>query len=431
MPPVTDLSERDAHHNVLVLGVDYVTFGLGMAFLGPATILPAFLRLLGASPVVVGSLGTIQSGLWLLPQLVAGRYVTNRPRVKRHVLAPAAASRAAMVLLVPALFWAAGRAPAVAVAAILLAYAAFMVLDALSSVGWFELVRKVLPAGRRGRLLGVYQSFSSLLAIGAGAVVSAVLARAGPPWANHVLLVALAAICFSSGPCFLSTIREPEGAVEGIRQQGWAYYLPRLAGILRGDRRFAWLVTVRWLAGLADMASAFYILYAADRLHMPAEMTGLFVSAGVAGGLLSGALLGPLGDRKGSARVVAVIMVLRCLVPALALASPFAATVEPRVALAAFVVLFAAMGMVNSAYLVGFYHYLLGIAPPGESATYVALANTLTGLLIGAPLVAGWLVQAVSYEFLFALVLGIAALGLAVALRGPWGVPEAAAEGAH
>lgn len=425
------LTEKDARRNIAAMGVDYVTFSLGMAFLGPTTILPALIRLLGGSPVVVGSLGTIQTGLWLLPQLVAGRYVANRPLVKKHIVVPAAFSRAFILLLVPALWWSAVRAPGLAVAAVILAYACFTVLDALSSVGWFDMVAKVLPAERRGRLLGVYQSLTSLLAIGAGAVVSAILAQARPPWANHTLLIALAAVCFCIGPCLICTVREPRGVVEGTHQQSWAHYLPRLAGILRGDRRFAWLATVRWLAGLADMASAFYILYAADRLHMQAETIGLFVSAGVAGGLLSGALLGPLGDRKGSARVVAVIMLLRCLVPALALISPYIAAREPRVALGAFVLLFAAMGMANSAYMVGFSHFLLGIAPPGETATYMALANTLTGLLMAAPLVAGWLVEAVSYEFVFALALALAALGLAVALPGPWGEPRVAAEGAQ
>jgi len=427
---LSELAERDARHNILALGVDYVTFGTGMAFLGPTTILPALIRLLGGSPVVVGSLGTIQSGSWLLPQLFAGRYVANRPFVKKLVVAPAVISRSLLWLLVPVLWYTAPRAPSIAIAAILLAYAGFGIFDSLGSVGWFELVVKGLPAARRGRLLGVMQSLSSLMAIGAGAVVGVVLARPGPAWSNHLLLVLVAAAFFCIGPGFIASIREPRGAVQGSPHAGWAHYLPRLASIVRSDRRFVWLLAVRMASGLADMATAFYILFAVERLHVPEEMIGLFVSAGVAGGLLSGALLGPLGDRKGSAQVVVVIMVLRCLAPSLALAAPLVAAGVPQLALGALVLVFVASGMANSAYMVGFTNYLMEIAPPGEGATYIALSNTLCGLLTVAPLFAGWLVQVASYELVFGLTLGVAALGLAVALRRPMpvAVPARAAQ---
>lgn len=419
-----ELSERDTRHNILALGVDYVTFGTGMAFLGPATILPALIRLLGGSPVIVGSLGTIQTGSWLLPQLFAGRYVANRRFVKKLVVAPAIVSRALLLGLVPVLWWTAVRAPSVAVAAILVAYAGFGVFDSLGSVGWFELVVKGLPAERRGRLLGVMQSASSLMAIGAGAVVGVVLARPAPAWSNHLLLVLIAALFFCIGPGFLASFREPPGAVQGAPHAGWAHYLPRLASILRTDRRFVWLLAVRMASGLADMAAPFYILFAVERLHLAEEMIGLFVSAGVAGGLLAGALLGPLGDRKGSAVVVAIIMGLRCLAPFLALAAPPVAAALPQIAPAIFVLVFAASGMANSAYMVGFTNYLMGIAPPGDGSTYIALANTLCGLLTVAPLFAGWLVEVASYEVVFALSLALAAVGLAVAVRGPRAAPQ-------
>lgn len=423
---MTELPEADSRHNITALGVDYVTFGIGTAFLGPTTLLPAFVRLLGASPVIVGSLGTIQTGSWLLPQLFAGRYMGDRPLVKRYVVALATISRACMLLAVPLLWWLAGRAPQLAVAAVLAAYAGFGVFDSLSSVGWFGLVAKALPPRARGRLFGAAQSLTSLAAIGAGAAVGVVLARPGPAWANHVLVILLAALFFSIGPGFVASIREPRGAAPGAAHAGWGHYLPRLAAIARHDARFAWLVAVRLAAGLADMAGTFYILFAVDRLRLGEEMIGLFVSAGVAGGLLSGLLLGPLGDRRGSGRVVAVIMLLRCLSPGLALLAPWAGGVAPGLAVGTLALVFAAQGMANNAYMVGFVSYLMEIAPAGESATYIALANTLCGVLTVAPLVAGWLVQVASYELAFALTLGVAALGLAIALCEPRPTPKAA-----
>lgn len=416
---MSDLAERAARRNIILLCIDYASFGVGMAFLGPTTVLPSLIRLLGGSLVAVGILGAIQSGGWMLPQLFSGRYVAGRPLVKWYVVVPLIVSRACLALSVPVVLWLSPRASGLPLLAFLLAFAVFTLSDALSGVPWFELLSKAVPLERRGRVMGAAQSLSGLLAIGAGVVVRAILGRPGSSLANHLLLVSLAAMLFFLNPALLSQIREPRGAVEGGGHLAWREYLPRLALIVRTDGRFAWLTMMRWLSGLADMAGAFYVLFAADRLQIPQQTVGLFISAGVTGSLLCGAVLGPLGDRKGSAQVIKVVMALRCLCPLLALVAPLLASLQRSLGPGVFLVIFAAMGMANGAWLIGFMNYVLEIAPPGERSMYVGLANTLGGLLLVAPLLAGWLVQAFSYEFLFVVVLALAALGLVAGLRGP------------
>lgn len=425
MTTVTTVSERVARRNMLMLIAENVSFGVAMAFLSPATILPGLIRLLGGSPFAVGILGALISGGWLLPQLFASRLVANRPLVKAYVVIPLAISRASLFLLGPALLWLAPRSPGLAVGAILCAYAAFIMADSVASVAWFELLGKTVPGERRARLMGAAQTVTGLLAIGAGVVIKVILGRPGSLLANHVLLVFLAGLSCITNPFLLSHVREPRGVVQGKSQPAWREYLPHLLRILRTDPRFAWLTAMRWLSGLADMAATFYVLFAADRLHLPQETVGLFVSAGVVGGLLSGALLGPLGDRKGSPQVIRVVMVLRVLCPSLALLAPGLAGLHPGLGTGAFLIIYVAMAMANGAWFVGFMNYILEIAPPEQRAMYVGLANTLGGLLLVAPLLAGWLIQVLSYELLFAVVLVLAVLGLLGALRGPRPAPQA------
>ena len=418
--------ERDRRRNSALLGVDYVVFWVAMAFLGPMTVLPTFVRLLGGSQVAVGSLGTIMTGGWLLPQLLAGRHVVGRPLVKRHVLVPAYAGRLLLLMLVPTLLWLAPRAAYLALAALLLSYLGFTVGDALSTVAWLELLGKTVPAERRGRYMGLLQALGSFLAIGAGMLVRAILARSAPFLANHLLLILTAAILFVLGTTATALVREPSGASSGKPQPGWRDYLPRLASIMRTDRRFAWLVVVRWLAALGDMGAAFYVLYAVDRLAIAPEMAGLFISAGVAGSLFSGVCLGFLADRRGSAQVIRVIVALRCVCPVLVLAAPLVARLHPSLGLWTMASVFFVGGVANGGYMVGFTNLLLQIAPPAERTTYVALANTLGGLVTAAPMVAGQLLEATSYEFLF-VVLGMAALSLLAAFREPREAPVAPA----
>ena len=422
--PVSELSERAFRRNVILLCSDFISFGVGMAFLGPTTILPALVRLLGGNALAVGIVGAIQTGGWMLPQLFAGRYVAGKPLVKWYVVVPLIASRVFLALSVPAVLWLSPRTPTLALAALLLGLAIFTLSDALSGVPWFELLSKAVPLERRGRVMGAAQSLSSLLAVGGGMVVTAVLARPGSPLHNHLLLVSLAVMLFALNPILLSQIHEPRGAGEGGgASPAWREYFPRLMTILRTNARFAWLIVMLWLFGLANMAEAFYVLFAADRLHISPETIGLFVSAGVGGTMLCGVARGPLGDREGRGQVIRVVMALRLLCPALVLLSPHLAGLHRLLGPGLLLIVYAATGMANGAWLVGFMNYILEIAPPEERALYVGLGNTLGGLLVVAPLLAGWLVKAVSYEFLFAVTLGLAATGLAGAFREPGRAP--------
>lgn len=417
---MTDPSEQVARRNTALLAIDYVGFGVAVAILAPATVLPNLVRLLGGSRVAVGLLGAVMMGGWMLPQLLSGRLVAGRPLVKWYSVAPLLISRTLLALSVPAVLWLAPRSPGLALVAVLGGYTAFTLIDALSGVPWLEMLSKAVPQDRRGRVMGAAQAVSSLLAFGAGLWVKEVLGGSGSALGNHLLLVGVAAGLFYVNPIAQALIREPRGVdAAADRQPTWREYLPRLAAILRTDARFAWSTVMRCLSGLADMGAAFYVLYATERLGLPLETIGLFISAGVLGSLLAGVLLGPLADRRGCAEVIKVVMLLRLLCPALALAAPSLASLHPSLAIVSFLAIYAAMGMANGAWFVGFVNYVLEIAPPAERTTYAGLANTLTGLLLVAPPIAGWLAEAYSYEVLFAVVLGMAILGV---LATVWGM---------
>jgi MFS-type transporter involved in bile tolerance (Atg22 family) len=351
--------------------------------------------------------------------LLAGRSVAGRPLVKRAILIPALAARAALLLAVALVALLARRAPMWALAILLGCYLCFMLGHSTASVPWFDLFAKAIASGRRGRFFGVVQAIQGLVAIGAGFVVRAVLNRAGWPVVNHLVLISVATLFLFAHTVATALVREPRGSEQIAGVLPWRACLPRLVGIMRRDRCLRWCVVARWFAGLADVAVAFYAVYALERLGLPEVFVGLFASAQVAGNVLGGLIMGHAADRRGPGRAIAMAMFLRLLCPALALLAPHlgaAGTVQP---LAAMLAVFVLTGAIDACYLVGFSNYVLAVAPPGERALYVGLANTLGGVVAPAPLLAGWLVQATSYRFLFCVALATAAIGSAIALRVP------------
>ncbi|MCL6431248.1 MAG: MFS transporter [Anaerolineae bacterium] len=421
------LAERPSRRNLVLLIVDYVAFSVGMGFLGPTTVLPTLIRLLGGSPMVVGSLGAIQAGAFCFPQLAAGRRIVNRPLVRSFVVLTGVLSRVCLALPVMALSLFSRRAPGVALAILLAGVGLFNVIDAFASVGWYELFAKGVPPSLRGRVLGVAQTLSGIALVGVGMGVEAILARPDPFPGSYTLLIFLAAAFMAICPLAMALVREQPRPVESAPQPAWGDYFPRLVWILRKDHRFAWVNAVRWLAGFAEMGSAFYVLFAADRLHTPQQTIGLFISAGVVGSLVCGAILGPLGDRKGPALVIWIGLALRSVCPALALLAPHVAGYHPWMAPGIMVLVFALSSMAGGSYMIGFTNYLLEISPVGDRPTYMALFSTLGGVLLVAPLVAGWVVQVASYELLFVVMAALGVAGLLTAARSPAGAPSEAA----
>lgn len=416
---MADLPEPAIRRNVALIVVDNVSFLAGTTFLGTTTVLPALVRDLGGGPVVVGAMGAIQMAGWLLPQLIAGRNVLNRPLVKAHVVVPGIIGRLALVLYTGILLACAGPAPRAALVALLVTLGVFFLCDAFSVVAWFELLTKVVPASLRGRALGTGQALGSVLGAGAGLIVQAVLARPNPLPAGYALLLAIATATLGIGVVALTCIREPQATPQGKALPPWREFVPQLLSILRGEPRFAWATVTSWLAGLADAAGAFYVLYATGSLGVPQRAIGLFATAGVVGGFLSGTLLGALGDRKGPARVIRLSMGLRCLPPLLALTAPVWAAQVPAAVPWLFVTVFVLQGLINGTFMIGFVNYVLAIAPPGSSAVYGALFHTANAVILVGPLAAGSLVQVASHEALFAASLTLALLGAVLALRTP------------
>jgi hypothetical protein len=66
--------------------------------------------------------------------------------------------------------------------------------------------------------------------------------------------------------------------------------------------------------------------------------------------------------------------------------------------------------------MLGFYNYLLEIAPASLRPSYVGLGNTILGVLTLAPTLGGWLLEATSYTVLFGVTAGLASLGTLIAL---------------
>jgi MFS family permease len=417
---MTSLPQHYRRNFAAFLG-DYVGFALAMTFASQTTVLPHLVGHLTSSEVAVGLLVTVANGAWLLPQLIYANLLTGKRRKKPYVILGAVIGRPLYLLYAVALGLGLHRHPTSALLLLFGVQLLFFGSDALAAVAWLDVLGKAIPDARRGRLVGSAQLISGLLAIGVGAVIAALLSADGPPFPhNFAAILVMASICLLFSLLSWSFVVEPDESVT-TGQAAWQDYLPHLLRTLRQDRALARLILVRLLAGFDGLALGFYILFATRELGLPPATVGLFTAAQTLGRILASVGLGTLSERAGSHRVIQVATGLNMTAPLVALALLLSGARGSAATGAAYAWIFVMIGVTISSSMLGFFNFVLELAPAGQRPTYIGLFNTSSGLLVVLPTVGGWILHVMSYGVLFALTAAI----LIAAHALSWGLTSA------
>ncbi len=410
------MNDRNTRITMLAFASDYISWSVGMAFAGTTTVMPTFVRHFTDSSIIIGLISVINTGVWLIPQLIISNLISHHVRKKPLMVGTGVIYRhlpwlfALYLLLNP-------NAPGMTTLIVFyLGYVLFNLGDSISTVPWFDIMGKSVPPTRRGRMMGGAQIIAGLLAVGAGQIVTVILAPDGPPFPlNYALCFALMGTgvmlsWFSS--MFVHEVVQPVAE----ERLPFKDYLPVLLRVLRHDKHFGRLTLARLIGGMANMALPFYIIFGTDVLRFAPETIGLFVSAQVLGGLLAGTVLGYLNERSGSRAAIIASLAIQLLAPLLALLVFFAGAGLGQLEPWAYALVFVAVGVGQSSGILGFINYVLELAPPQDRVTYVGLTNTLSGVLLFAPFIGAAAIQTVSYVGMFVLVIALLAASLLVAV---------------
>jgi MFS family permease len=394
--------------------VDYVCFGIALSFANPGSVLPAFVAQLTDSAPIIGLVETVFRGGWLLPQLAIARLVSDKPRKKPYLLA-GLSGRISLFVMALAAWFGLAQYPTAMLIVFYVCLGIFASFDGLSSVPWFDIMARAIPLRRRGRLLGTGQVISGIAGVGAGILVGLILARQPFPQ-SYALLFALAGIALIPSFIALLLMREPEP--EDIQPEIGPQAKGGWLNLLVIDPAFRHLMACRVMIGMMGLTNTFYVVHAADELHLPESIIGQFVSAQTLAGVVAGIVLSLVTERWGPRYVIRVGTAAAVIGPLFALAAD---TVRSEWLVLAYPLVFAALGVVNSTWMMGFFNYLLEIAPDRLRPAYVGLGNTIMGVLTLAPMIGGWILDATSYRVLFGLTAALltGSFALSLGLKPP------------
>jgi len=406
--------------NTFAFGLDYVAFVVGINFISPTTVLPAFLARLGASTVVIGLLVTVFHLSAEFPQIVAGNAIARRPLKKPILVRMALVGRPVIALLAILLFVTNGSPAWAATLGVFVALAVLFVTDSFAAIAWMDILGRAFPAEKRGGIMAGWQIVKGVAVLGVAVLVQQILSN--PTLAfprNYALLFAAGFGGLVVSAIAMSGIKELPPPIDepATTHIAWRDFGPHVVSILR-DANLRQVTLVRVLLALGTMASPFYVLYATDKLGLPEPVIALFILAQTAGSLFGSLLLGRIADRHGARRAIQASLLITTLAPMLALGIS-GLQLSTDVARPVLFLIYVVIGVAENVGLLGFLNYILDASPAGQRSIYLGTSNTIASLGVIGPVFAGWLLGISSYPVLFIVTLVFAAAALLLGLRLP------------
>ena len=395
--------------NFFAIFVTQVLTRIGDALASSKVVLPWLLTSVGAPAFFAGILVPIRESGSMLPQLFIGGYVRGFPVRKWFFVLGSALQGIAVCAIAWVGLTYEGYTAGMLITALLIV---FSLARGLCSVASKDVMGKTIPKTRRGLLSGYCSSASGLVTIGVGI---GLLFSTGTDVARYAALLLAAGLCWIFATFTYARIKEYPGAVEG---GGNAFRTAFSSlSLLHSDGVFRNFVVTRALMMSSGLAAPYLVILAreasADRSLLN---LGFFIVAGGIAGFCSGVIWGKLADLS-SRKVLLLTAAFTCFICAVASLLALSAGSNSFWLI---LILFFLLAVTHEGVRLGRKTYLVDMASGNRRTDFVAVSNSVIGLLLLIIGLAGALVA----QFSLAAILAIFSLSGLIAVITGSGLPE-------
>lgn len=397
--------KKHFRRNFLVNTGDIISWNFGDSFVSADTILPVFVSTLTTSPVLIGMVRALWQAGWYLPQLFLAPLVEKRKRQLPLVLVLALLERLPYLIIGLAVLWFPKLGADTTVIVFMLLYSWKSIASGFTALPWQEMIAKVIPVTRRGRLIGIGYFIGRLVGVFGGVLAGIVLDRIDYP-SNYAALFFIAFVFVMASWVFLSRNKEPVTQVQTALQDGRSPPFERMVKILREHKNFRNYLISRALAYIGSMAYGFVAVYVIQLYELPDTYAAVFTTVLFASGTIGFIFWGNLGDRIGHKRVIISSTLVWVAGMALLILMPSFTWVY---------FVFVLMSLSSTGGMVGDFNIAMEFGSEPERPTYIGLSKTLTApVVLAVPLLAGLIVKVWDYPAMFVVSLVFSVLAVIV-----------------
>ncbi|SIQ26160.1 MFS transporter [Marinobacterium stanieri] len=403
---------KEVPGNFLWLVLSQFLTKLGDALGNPKVVLPAVMEAVSAPLYLLGFLVPIRESGSMMPQLLIAGFVRRLP-IRKHVWVVGSLLQALCMMLIALVAWQLeGAAAGWSIIGLLVL---FSLSRGLCSVAAKDVLGKTIPKTQRGRVNGWSASVAGLVTLLAGAWFVLANGEGDMSGASFGVLLSLAGLLWILAALTYSQIREfpgeTDGGVNGITEA-----FKRL-DILRTDSAFRLFVITRSLFLCSALSAPYYVVLAQRAQDNSPALLGLFIIASGAAGLISGPFWGRFADLSSRS-----VMTLAALMSSLAGIIVWAiATWFPQwldifwlIPLCYF-----ALSIAHQGVRVGRKTFVVDMAEGNRRTDYVAVSNTVIGIVLLIMGFTGALSVAVPISTIILILCLMGLAGVVLSLRLP------------
>jgi len=254
----------------------------------------------------------------------------------------------------------------------------FSLSRGLSSVASKDVLGKTIPKTRRGRLKGYTTAISGVLVVAAGLFMlhKTNNGEAGIDFYGSILFFAAAMWVFAAA--VYSGIKEHKGETDGggnALKKAWEKLM-----ILKHDKPFRRFVIARTLLLCSALTAPFYVVLAQKFIGNKSDILALFIIANGIASVISAPVWGKLADSSSKKVMVKAAIITS----ALGILAFVAVTWIPffRDNYWFYPAVFFILGIAHSGVRLGRKTYVVDLAGGNKRTDYVAVSNTVIGLLL-------------------------------------------------
>lgn len=395
--------------NFTVNVLDGGFFGAAIGFASFITVIPLFVSKLTDSAVLIGLIPAIHAVGWQLPQLFTAQRVSQLRKYKRMALIMSLNERFPFLGLALVAWFSPqlGVELSLVLTFILLIWQGFG--GGFTATAWQSLVAKIIPVDLYGRFFGA-QNAAVTFMMGMAAILAGIILSTYYYPLDFTVCFLLASVMMVISFLFLALTKEEESPAPEPSASESSAFREGLRTILSTDKDFRWYVLARILTQFATMGFAFYTIYAVKEFGIDERLIGFLTGLLLFTEVAINPILGWLGDRRGHLLTLKIGIIAT-------IASLLLAVVVQGIAW--FIPIFILAGIANIAAWTVPLSMTLEFGTESQRPAYIGLANTLVApATFIAPILAGILIDNVSYDLAFVASAGAGVLTFIVLMLG-------------
>lgn len=365
---------KEAPGNYFLILVSNTLTKIGDELSNPKTVLSWIMNALNAPVALISFIVPIRESGSMIPQLVIAHYI-RRISVRKWIWVVGSFIQFASIsgMGFVALYYSDKRAGWLILSLLVL----FSLARGLCSVASKDVLGKTVPKTRRGKLKGYTASISGIFVLLAGLYLffksednssitfyGSILLVAGSTWL-------LAALVYSA-------VREFKGETEGGKS-GFSEAVGKIK-LLATDVPFRKFVISRSLLLCSALSAPFYIILSQQNIGKETYLLGLFILASGISAIISAPFWGRMADKSSKNVMVKSALITSLLGILMFVIVTWAAVLREEVWLypAAFFVL----GIAHNGVRLGRKTYIVDMAGGNKRTDYVAVSNTVIGVIL-------------------------------------------------